>query len=180
MCLRSVYMSNSFVWLIEGILLGATTPRQKGPRSNGIEGVVYISQSSNISTFLPLDKTVSCAGFSLGGMSPLQLRGSRFILQFEPKKFDENYPPIMRTVLKKNPGRSTKIIYIYIYMCVCVCVSDNAIIWRKLKLFLFPQLKHTHTYSLSVSLLKSLSLSFSPSLSLFLSLSLYIYIYIYK
>ena len=52
-------------------LSGATTPNQSGSGSDGKEGVLHISQSSNITGTLPLDCLMSCPGHSLGGVLPL-------------------------------------------------------------------------------------------------------------
>ena len=59
----------STIWPIDWILSGATTPDQSGPRSDGIEVVLCIPQSSSIPETLPLDCFVSYTGHSLGGVS---------------------------------------------------------------------------------------------------------------
>ena len=51
-------------------LLGATTPGQSGPGSNGNEGVLCIPQSSSTAGTSPSDCLVSYPGHSLGGSYP--------------------------------------------------------------------------------------------------------------
>ena len=53
-----------------GTLLGATTPGQGGPGSDGNEGVLRISQSSSITGTSPSDCLVSHPGHSLGESYP--------------------------------------------------------------------------------------------------------------
>ena len=50
-----------------GPLSGATTPGQRGPGSNGNEGVLHIPQSSSIAGTSPSDCFVSYPGHSLRG-----------------------------------------------------------------------------------------------------------------
>ena len=54
---------------IDRILLGATTPGQSGPGSDGNEGVFRIPQSSSITGTSPSDCLVSYPGFQLGVLS---------------------------------------------------------------------------------------------------------------
>ena len=63
-------MSNSSIWPIDWALSGATTSGQSGPRSNGNEGVLFISQSSSITWASPSDCLVSYLGHSLGKSYP--------------------------------------------------------------------------------------------------------------
>ena len=58
-CLYSVSMSNSFIWLTDRSLSRATTSGQSGPGSDGNKGVVCIQQSSSITGVSPLDCLVS-------------------------------------------------------------------------------------------------------------------------
>ena len=51
-------MSNSYIWLIDSSLSGATTPNQSEPGSNANEGVFYIHQSSGTGA-LSLDGLMS-------------------------------------------------------------------------------------------------------------------------
>ena len=62
----------SFIWPIDRILSGATTPGQSGPEDDDSEGVLHISQSSNITGTSPSDCLVSYPGPSLvrGGAYP--------------------------------------------------------------------------------------------------------------
>ena len=64
------YVQFSSIWPIDRTLLGATTPGQSGPGSNGNEGVLRILQSSRIIRALPSDCFVSYAGHSLGDSYP--------------------------------------------------------------------------------------------------------------
>ena len=52
------------------MLLGATTPGQSKPGSDGYEGVLHISQSSIITETSPSDCLVSYPGHSLGEFYP--------------------------------------------------------------------------------------------------------------
>ena len=63
---HSLKWSNSYISPIDRILSGATTLGQSVPGSNGIEGILYILQSSKIGA-LPLDCLVLYPGYSLGG-----------------------------------------------------------------------------------------------------------------
>ena len=56
---------------IDRTLSGTTTPGQRGPGSNGNEGVLHISQSSNITGASPSDCLESYPGHSLGGVLTL-------------------------------------------------------------------------------------------------------------
>ena len=62
-------MSNSSIWPIDGILLGATAPGQSGAGSNGNEGVLNIPQSSSAGALL-LDGLMSYLGL-FGGLTLL-------------------------------------------------------------------------------------------------------------
>ena len=67
----TVKWSNRFIWLIDRTLSSITTPRLREPGSNGIEEVLYISQSSSTGSS-PLDSLVSYPGYLLwGGVLPL-------------------------------------------------------------------------------------------------------------
>ena len=57
----SKWLNNS-IWPIDGTQTGTTTPSQGGPRSNGNEGVLHISQSSK-TRVSPLDGLVTCPGY---------------------------------------------------------------------------------------------------------------------
>ena len=57
----------SFIWPIDSTLLGATTPGQSEPRSNGNKEVLGIPQNSKITGMSPSDCLVSYAGHSLLG-----------------------------------------------------------------------------------------------------------------
>ena len=59
-------MSNSYIWPIDRTLSGATTLGLSGLRSDGNEGILCISQSSNIIEALLSDCLVLYAGHSLG------------------------------------------------------------------------------------------------------------------
>ena len=50
-----------------GPLLGATTPGQSGPGSDGNKGVLRIPQSTSITEISPSDRLVSYLGHSLAG-----------------------------------------------------------------------------------------------------------------
>ena len=52
-------MLNSFIWPIDRILSGATTPGQSGPGSNDNERVLHIHQSSSITEASLSDRLVS-------------------------------------------------------------------------------------------------------------------------
>ena len=56
----------SSFWSIDRTLLGATTPGQSAPRSDGNEGVLHIPQRSSITGTLPSDCLVSYPGHLLG------------------------------------------------------------------------------------------------------------------
>ena len=60
-------MSNNSIWPIDRTLSGATTPGQRGPGSNGNEGLLHIPQSSKIGVS-PSDCLVSYSGHSLAEM----------------------------------------------------------------------------------------------------------------
>ena len=69
----SISTQFSSIWPINRTLSSATTPGQSGLGSDGNEGVVRISQSSNITGTSPSDCFVSYAGHSLvvgGGSYP--------------------------------------------------------------------------------------------------------------
>ena len=55
------------IWPIDRTLLGAYTPGQSGPRSDGNEGVVRISRNSSITRTSPSHCLVSYAGHSFVG-----------------------------------------------------------------------------------------------------------------
>ena len=59
-------MSNSSIWPIDRTLSGANTPGKSGPESDGNEGVLYITQSSNITEASSSDCLVSYLGHLLG------------------------------------------------------------------------------------------------------------------
>ena len=61
-------------------LLGATTPGQSGPGSDGNEEVLPIPQSSSITGTSPSEYLVSYQDTHWGGSNPLQ----RWILQPQP------------------------------------------------------------------------------------------------
>ena len=61
----------SFILPTGRTILGATTPGQSGPRSNGNEEVLCILQSSSITRTSPLDCLVLYPGHTLGGVLPL-------------------------------------------------------------------------------------------------------------
>ena len=48
-------MSNSPIWFVDRTLLGANSPAQNGPGSDGNEGVFHIPRSSSITEALPSD-----------------------------------------------------------------------------------------------------------------------------
>ena len=64
-------MLYSSICPIDRILLGATTPRQSGPGSDGNEGELWIPQSSSITGVSPADCVVSYARHSMGGILPI-------------------------------------------------------------------------------------------------------------
>ena len=64
-------MPNRSTWLIDRTLSGVTTQDQCGPGSDSNEGVLCISQSSNITEASPSDCLVSYTGHSLGDVLPL-------------------------------------------------------------------------------------------------------------
>ena len=67
------------------MLKGATTHSQSGSVIDGNEGVLWITQSSNITGASVSDSLVSYAGYSLGEeVLPPQLRCSSCILQPQP------------------------------------------------------------------------------------------------
>ena len=55
----------SSIWPIDRTLSGATTPGQRGPRSDGNEGILRIPQSSSITGTSPSDCLVSYLEHSL-------------------------------------------------------------------------------------------------------------------
>ena len=57
-------MSNSSVWPINRTVSGATTSGQSGPGSDGNEGALFFSQSSNITGASPSDCLMSYLGHS--------------------------------------------------------------------------------------------------------------------
>ena len=59
-------MSNSSIWPIDSTLSWATTPDQKGPGSEEIEGALRIRQSTSITGASPSDCLVTNPGHSLG------------------------------------------------------------------------------------------------------------------
>ena len=61
----------SSIWPIDRTLSGATTPGQSGPGSDGIEGVLYILQSSSITEISPSDCLVLYPEHLLGVVLPL-------------------------------------------------------------------------------------------------------------
>ena len=61
----SISMQFSSIWPIDRTLSGDTTVGQSGSRSNGIEEVLYIPQSSNITGTSPSDCLVSYPGHSV-------------------------------------------------------------------------------------------------------------------
>ena len=63
-------MSNSSIWPIDRTLLGATTPGQSGPGSNGNERQLHISQSSSITKASLSDCLESYLGHLLGETYP--------------------------------------------------------------------------------------------------------------
>ena len=65
-------MRNSFIWHIDKILSGATSPGQSGPGSDGNEEELCIHQSSSITGGLPSDCSKSYPEHSLGDLSPLR------------------------------------------------------------------------------------------------------------
>ena len=67
----SISMLFSAIWPIDMTLSGATTPGQSGPRSDGNEEVLRISQSSSITGNSPSDCFVSYPGHKFGGCLPL-------------------------------------------------------------------------------------------------------------
>ena len=64
-------MLNSFIWPIDRTLSSATTQGQSRPGSDGNEGVLCITQSSNITGASPLYYLMSYSGYSLGSLTPL-------------------------------------------------------------------------------------------------------------
>ena len=64
-------MHFSSIWPIDRALLGATTPGEGGPGSNGNEGVLGIPQSPSITGTSPSDVLVSYTRHSFGGVLPL-------------------------------------------------------------------------------------------------------------
>ena len=58
-------MSNSSIWPIDGTLLGATTPGQSWPGSDGNGEVLHIPQSFYITWASPLDCLMSYPGHLL-------------------------------------------------------------------------------------------------------------------
>ena len=85
-CLHSVWMSNSSIWLIDRTLSGASNLGKSGPGSDGNE-VLHIPQSSSITGASPSDCLMSYLGHLLGrGLTPLQ-RCSLCIQQPQPMGF---------------------------------------------------------------------------------------------
>ena len=52
-------MSNNYIWSIDRILSGVTSPGHSGPGSDGNEGLLYIAQISRITGASSLDCLVS-------------------------------------------------------------------------------------------------------------------------
>ena len=69
-CLHSVWMSNSSIWLIDKILSGAITPGQSGPGSNGNKGYSVFPKTPHITGALSSYCLVSFPGHSLGRSYP--------------------------------------------------------------------------------------------------------------
>ena len=59
------------IWPIDRTISGATTPGHSAPGSNGIEGVLRIPQSPNITETSPSGCLVSYPGHSFAGWVPL-------------------------------------------------------------------------------------------------------------
>ena len=85
-------------------LSGTTIPGQRGPGSDGNEGVLRIPQSSSIAGTSPSDCLVSYLGHSLGGLIPLKTR--------------------RRSILQPQPTGQLSLC-----VCVCVCVWARALEW---------------------------------------------------
>ena len=63
----SINTHSGSIWLINRILLGATTPDLSGPWSDGKKGVLCVPQSSSITGTSPSDCLVSYVGHSFEG-----------------------------------------------------------------------------------------------------------------
>ena len=66
-CLNTIQILNSSIWLIDRTLSGVTTPSQCGPGSDGNEEVLHISQSFSITEALASDCLMSYPWHSLKG-----------------------------------------------------------------------------------------------------------------
>ena len=76
-----IQMSNSYIWPMERTLSGATIPDQRGPKSDGYEGVLHIPQNSSFTGTSPSDCLMSYQDTRWSeGLNPQQ-RYSRYILQ---------------------------------------------------------------------------------------------------
>ena len=64
------YVQFSSIWPIDRTLSSNTSPGQSGPGSDGKEGVLHISRSSNITGVLRSDYLVSYLGESLEESNP--------------------------------------------------------------------------------------------------------------
>ena len=114
-------MSNSYLWPIDRILLGATTPGQSEPGSDDNEGVLRIPQSSSISGASPSDIFCGISRTLVREvLTPIQ-RCSPCILQFQQTE-------------SKDGTRLSKLILKIFYYC-----SDWPIGWgwRICRLHLF-------------------------------------------
>ena len=114
----------SSIWPIDENLTGTITTGQSGPRSNGNEGELYITQSSRYRAS-PSDCLISFPGYSLRNLTHLK-RCSRYILQPQPTELVGTVWNHYIIYWNQYSYRCFNIfelsVNVYIYICVCVCI----------------------------------------------------------
>ena len=106
-------------WPIERTLLGATTPGQSEPGSDGNRGVLRILQSFSVTGASPSGCLVSYQDTRWGSLTPLQ-RSSRCILQPQPNR------PCYFSVLIRASYSIKCIVCIICIMCT-ICLERQEV-----------------------------------------------------
>ena len=132
-CKKNVNSRNQGLFLWGRPLLGATTPGQSRPGSDGNNGVLCISQSSSITGTSPSDCLVSYTGHSLWGSYPSAKKQSvyftaqadRPICNHQTNIYIYCHPQLFsvaryvgRLKLWSKPAHIYIHIYIYIYIYI--------------------------------------------------------------